>query len=309
MSKLFFRFLRGELNGYYLTNINASLNKITGSARNFLATFKLMQFKRDDEVVGDELPISDNALEGLSIFAGIFAPYVFQDALKSSVHFTASHIVNGKERSERGLYNEDSEAFTFVRTEEDDYPTDINTEASADRKSTFVDVSRQPLGYFPEGEKVFNDDGTLDLSKLMPSPREGYADSPYWGEDFMYFAEEYPVKAVTSNRTLVSLVRAMQWVRYNGVSIKSLVEFTSILCPSFLFIVNIDWSGHYAYGVLTYGIDENYEVEDKLMREQLFTLLVTTKIPQLIFERVSIDVTRDEQGNVISVQPSRRIRS
>ena len=123
----------------------------------------------------------------------------------------------------------------------------------------------------------------------------------------MYFAEEYPVKAVTSNRVLVSLVKAMQWVRYNGVSIRSLVEFASILCPNFLFITNIDWTGHYAYGVVSYGIDENYEIEDKLMREQLFTLLINKKIPQMYFNKVSINVNRDEAGNVISVETTRGV--
>lgn len=301
MSKLFFRFLRGELNGYYLDNINATFNRAGRRIQTFLSDFRRMTFKRDDEVTGHELPISNEALEGLSLFAGVFAPYVYQDALKSSLHFTASHIVNGKERSERGLYREGSDTFEFVRTEQDDYPTDINTEASEAKKSTFVEEGRTPVGYFPEGERIFNEDGSLDMTKLMPSPRAGHADAPYWGEKFMYFAEEYPVRAVTSNRVLVSLVRAMQWVRYNGVSVKSLVEFTSILCPDFLFITNIDWDGHYAYGVVSYGIDENYDVPDKLMREQLFTLLVNTKIPQMLFEKVQINVTRDAQGNVISV--------
>jgi hypothetical protein len=118
----------------------------------------------------------------------------------------------------------------------------------------------------------------------------------------MYFAEEYPVRAVTSNRVLVSLVKAMQWVRYNGVSVRSLAEFASILCPNFLFITNIDWEGHYAYGVVSYGIDENYEIEDKLMREQLFMLLVNKKIPQMYFNKVQIDVTREADGRVISVE-------
>lgn len=301
MSKLFFRFLRGELNGYYLDNINATFNRAGRRIQTFLSDFRRMTFKRDDEVTGHELPISNEALEGLSLFAGVFAPYVYQDALKSSIHFTASHIVDGKERSERGLYREGSDTFEFVRTEQDDYPTDINTEASEAKKSTFVEEGRTPVGYFPEGERIFKEDGSLDMTKLMPSSRAGHADAPYWGEKFMYFAEEYPVRAVTSNRVLVSLVRAMQWVRYNGVSVKSLVEFTSILCPDFLFITNIDWDGHYAYGVVSYGIDENYDVPDKLMREQLFTLLVNTKIPQMLFEKVQINVTRDAQGKVISV--------
>jgi hypothetical protein len=302
MSKLFFRFLRGELNGFYLDNINETFNRSIEVIRKTLADFKRMQFKRDDEVTGDELPISASALQGLSIFAGIFAPFVYQDALANSIRFTQSHVVNGVERSERGLYKTEQEAFEFVRTAYDNYPNDINTEASSDKRSTFVEENRQPVGWFPEGERVFKDDGSLDLSKLIPAPRAGHADFPYWGDKFMYFAEEYPVRAVASNRVLVSLVKAMQWVRHNGVSVRSLAEFASILCPNFLFITNIDWEGHYAYGVVSYGIDENYEIEDKLMREQLFMLLINKKIPQMYFNKVQIDVTREADGSVISVE-------
>lgn len=306
MSKLFFRFLRGELNGFYINNLNETLNSACASIRSYFADFHDMQFKRDDEVTEKETPISAEALSGLATFAGIFAPFVYQDALNDSIHFTQSHVVNDVERSERGLYKRAQQAFEFVRTEYDNYPNDINTEASDEKKSTFVEENRQPVGWFPEGEKIFKADGSLDLSKLIPAPRAGHADAPYWGDKFMYFAEEYPVKAVTSNRVLVSLVRAMQWVRHNGVSITSLAEFARILCPDFLFITNIDWDEHYAYAVVSYGIDENFEAEDKLMREQLFTLLINSKIPQMIFEKVQINVSRDENGKVISVETLRR---
>ena len=302
MSKAFFRFLRGELNGFYLSSLNAVCNNFTGSIRRFLTDFKAMQFKSEDEVGQGEVTVTTDVLEGISVFTGVFSPLVWQDALTGSVRFTKSHIVNVKERSERGLYRIEDETFNFVHTEQDDYPADINTLSSLEERSTLVEKDRQPLGWFPEGENVIKEDGSLDLTKLMTAPRPNHADSPYFGDRFLYFAEESPVKAVTSNRVLIYLIKAMQWVRYNGSSVKSLAEFISIICPNFLFIIDIDWESNYAFAVVTYGIDENCEAEDKLMREQLFTLLAGKKLPQLSFNRVAINVTRNSEGKVISVE-------
>ena len=302
MSKQFFRFLRGEINGYYLTRIHDSCNKMSDSIKSFLYDFGKMQFKLQTEVEGDETPITTKDIDGISMFSGVFPPYVLQDSLTGSLRFTTSKKVDGHEYSERGLYSPEDEAFTFVRTTQQEYTDDINTLANSNARSSLVDDGRAPLGYFPDDENVIKDDGTIDETKLLPSPRAGHADSPYYGSAFLFFAEESPVLAITSYNVLVYVIRAMQWVRYNGMSISSLATFANIICPDFLFITKIDWDSDYAYATVNYGIDENYEAEDKLMREQLFALLAGEKIAQLSFEKVSIEVTRDESGNVTDVE-------
>lgn len=300
MSKKFFRFMRGELNGYYLTALNTSCNKASESLEKMFSYFQRTVFKNDTETQGNEVPIATSDLKGLSVFSGTFSPYVWQDSLNGSVRFTTSHIVDEHEYSERGLYSVENEAFSFVRTTQQEYATDINTMATKEARSTLVEKDRQPVGYFPEGENIINDDGSLDFSKLLSSPRAGHADSPFYGEEFLYLAEETPVVALLSSEMLLYLIRAMQWVRYNGASIASMVEFSKILCPNFLFITNIDWDSRYASATVDYGIDENYEIQDKLMREQTFVLLAQKKLPQFTFNKVNIIVERDENGKVIS---------
>lgn len=301
MSKQFFRFLRGELNGYYLTNINATFNKISSNIRNFMSYFADMQFKGQDEVDIEGNAINADMLQGLSTFTGAIPPYVWQDALTGSIRFTPSHIVDDIEYSERGLYSPTDEVFNFVRTNQQEYQSDINTLANAEARSTVVETGRNPVGYFPEGEYIIQEDGSVDETKLISSPRTGHADSPYYGESFLYLAEESPVRAITSNTVLIYLIRAMQWIRYNGASIESLCKFAEIICPKFLLIISIDWDSNYAFGTVSYGIDENMEAEDKLMREQLFALLASKKLPQFTFNKVLIEVTRNPDGTVQSV--------
>ena len=47
MAKAFFRWLRGELNGFYVTNINGALNESTKDVKDFLSEFKA-QLWRDE---------------------------------------------------------------------------------------------------------------------------------------------------------------------------------------------------------------------------------------------------------------------
>lgn len=302
--KAFFRFLRGELNGFYLTRIHNLNNnfKTATETKEFLSYFRHMQFKTADEVEGDEEPISAEMIKQIGSVAGVFTPYVMQESLSGVVRFTESHKVNNTEYSERGLYNIEGERFNFVRTDEQEYTTDINTEATTSDRSSLVEESREPLGYFPEGINVIDEDGNIDYSKLLTEPRPNHADAPFYGDIFLFLAENYPVKGATDTATLLKVIEAMQWVRYNGVSISSLVEFAKILCEGFLFIVSISWDNLYAHGVVNYGLDNNYEISQKLLKQNLFKFLVQKKFEQITFNEVPISVTRDANGAVISVE-------
>ena len=68
MAKAFFRWLRGELNGFYLTNINNALNENSKDIKDFLSEFKAQQFEHGK--------ISDKKLYGLRKYVGIFLPYL-----------------------------------------------------------------------------------------------------------------------------------------------------------------------------------------------------------------------------------------
>lgn len=302
--KAFFRFLRGELNGFYLNHLHNLNNdfKTATETKSFLTYFKHMQFKSADEVVGDEEPISAEMIKQIGSVAGVFTPYVLQESIMNSVHFTDSHKVDDIEYSERGLFNLETESFDFIRTTPQEYSTDINTEATTTDRSSLVEEGRTPIGYFPEGVNVIDADGNLDYSKLLPSPRPNHADAPFYGDKFLFLAENYPVLGATDAVTMLKVIEAEQWVRYNGVSISSLVEFAKIFCEGFLFIVSISWDSLYAHGVINYGLDNDYETPQKLLKQSLFKFLVQKKFEQITFNEVPINVIRDESGNVISVE-------
>ena len=63
MSKKFFRFLRGELNGFYITNLNNTLNKFVEDVEEFFVNFYKMQF--------DILSMPEDIIYNIGTFAGV----------------------------------------------------------------------------------------------------------------------------------------------------------------------------------------------------------------------------------------------
>lgn len=297
MAKEFFRFLRGELNGFYLTSIYNTCNKYASDMKDFLSNFSRMTFKTLNEITGNETSIGEEYLTGLEQFTGVFPPRVTQDSIVGSLRFTSSYTVEGVERSERGLYNLSGEVFRFVHTENEEYADDINTLSSVEERSSLVENDRTILGYIPDDKDILGEDGSIKLSELLPFPRTNHADYPFYGKNFLYLAEESPVLAGINNEVMVYLIRALQWVRYNGVSIDSFCTLVRILCSDFLVIDSIEWNhedGSYGYANVRYHVIDSIEYENKLMRINTLKMIVGRKFPQFVF----IDINDVETVNV-----------
>lgn len=320
MAKKFFRFLRGELNGYYLQKINEMLNKGMQDNEEFLADFRRMVFKTFGQVGAGEYPIPSAMLHGLGIFAGVFPPWVSQDSLTGSLRFTTRHKVQGNEVSDEGLFEVSTEAFQFPSSYNPALFTDEgkgrNAFVTDSLRASLAEKGAKILGFFKEGDKVIKGDGSLDMSLLIvptvpydqwlswsdeQSEAEQKVYYPFYGKQYLYLMEESPVIAMTGDDIFLELVKAMQYVRYNGASVKSLCTFAHVMCPSYLFITGIEWNNNYNYGIVNYGIDEDYEAEDKLLRTEIFKLITKMKFKQYVFNEQSIAVTRDDKGNVIDV--------
>lgn len=311
MSKKIFRFLRGELNGFYIGNIGNLMNVVSNNIHKFIANFAAMPFGLDENLLVSGVFNPFDIVKGIGLTAGIFVPYVSQDSNIASIKFSRSHrTATGEEISERGLFSRLNEGFFY----QENIPegTDINTLATSNLRSSMVESGAVPIGYIEEGQSVIDEDGNLDRSKihLFVDPDNYEAELPtdkayvlYYGDKYMYLEESTPIIAKIPNTVYVELVKLVQWVRYNGTSVESICKFVNLICPNYLFLFpSFDWSSIYGRAIIKYGVDENYEVDDKLMYVNIFKLIVSIKFPQLVFEEVAVRVTRDDEGNVISVE-------
>ena len=269
MAKAFFRWLRGELNGFYVTKINGALNESTKGIKDFLSEFKAQQFEKGK--------ISDKNLYGLGKFAGIFLPRVSKTESSASFRMTESFVVDGFECSERGLFNTAVENFSFFPETDD-----INLLAKPAQRSSMVG-DETLIGYISSEEtNVLDDNVHVRREKISATPPEGVAYSDYYGDQFMFLSEAETTYENLEPSLYMELFKALQWIRYNGVSIKSLGRIASLICPGGLVkLGRVETASDGKHWNVYYDYDDTVDVPLKQQRLNLLEFIVNLKFVQV----------------------------
>lgn len=276
MAKEFFRFLRGELNGFYINSINNAIIKLTNSNKAGLIQFSNQQFKADK--------MDSATLYNLGRFAGVKLPRRPTSEAKTSLYMTESYKVNDAEFSERGLYRTESEDFYFVHTDQSITTPDINTLASETERSSLVG-DEPVLGYISEDVKdVIDDNGHVRPDKVLSEPPVGKAYSDYYGNDFLFLAEGGVTYESITFSLYIELFKALQWIRYNGVSLASLARVIHVLCPEGLVLItDIRVADNNKLINVFYDYDESVMVTNKEQRLALLQYIISLKFKQVRF--------------------------
>ena len=236
--KAFFRFLRGEINGMYLNAISSAVNALGARWRSIMVQADELTLIRTDAAADNELYSS--FVHGVGLIAGCILPRFQHSSSISSLVMTESNIVDGVERSERGLFGTTLERFGFVHTEQDDYPDDINTLSDQTHRSSLVGTET-PQGYISDrGNDVVRDDGTVDPAYIEPSPPVG--GDPYtefYGNNFLFMDSLNLSYSLLSTELTGYLIEALQWVRWNGPSFAAVCRVVSMVCGDFVKVVDV----------------------------------------------------------------------
>jgi len=270
-----FRFHRAELEGgYYLKNLLHSWNESVVDVIDELIYQGTFQWKLESEITAGELPIREDDLIGIGKFAGIFRPFQYQQNSLGSVRFTQSNVVGGAERSERGLYNVDNEVFEFVRTAQDDYPTDISTEALESRKMTLVPAGTVPVGYVKFGTDLFRADGTIITESILSAPpTDGAPYTEYYGDKYLFLEEVFSVALfVMTIGMFKKYYECLMRIRYNGSSVKELLYITSLLGEGYIYDIEVVQVTYYY--TLYYSLNEALEIDNKSGRFSTWELVI-----------------------------------
>ena len=262
--KKIFRFLRGELNGFYIKNISYCLNNVTRDIEELLKYFWRVQFKNPTEVTANELPISEHDLLGIGRFAGIFMPNITADSTSGSLRFSNAHIIDGINYSERGLFERFKEDWTYFRTNQNTYTDDISTLATRDMQTGFVPEGQPILGYIEEGVDMFDENGYIRTDLILPSPPVGKAYSPYYGEQFMHLAEVFTLIQELGYDTYMTLFTNMQYIMYNGVNVRSFLRITDSLVSDY--VENITIEADTNRYIVEYTLNHESEIDNRIKR-------------------------------------------
>jgi hypothetical protein len=263
--KQFFRFFRGELNGFFLYRLLTFLNKAVDDIKDELVYQANARWKLADETAAGELPMRDEDIFNAGKIAGLFQPRSYGRVALGSLFFTQRYPPEGVSRSERGLLDMVQEGFKFVRLEHEEYPTDIMAEASANLRMSHVPEGREPAGYVYLGELIYNNDGSIIWEHVHPEPPEDdtpYA--PFYGEEFLvheeYFDRETPLTVDVYKLLLECVMR----IRRNGPTTFEFLAVTEILGAGHIYDVEIVPQG--VYFVVKYRLNEDIEVLNRARR-------------------------------------------
>lgn len=277
MGKAFFRFLRGELNGFYITNLYNTLNRTTQDVKDFFIQFSKVQFRQGE--------IDAETLYNLGKFAGISLPRIPQAEAKSNVRMTESEYNEQLqyEFSERGLFKPEDEDFEFVQEVIDDTGLpDINTLATEAKRSSLVGTEAVD-GYISDSETdVIDDDGNVRPSKVLPNPPSSGAYSDFYGNEFCFLSEGEVEYLPVSSAIFLELFKAIQYVRYNGGTIASLARIVSIVCPDGLVLINsLVVSSDRTRFIVSYSTDLSVDINFKQDRINILLYIIRIKFPQV----------------------------
>lgn len=275
MSKAFFRFLRGEINGFYLNQIYNTNNEFTSDIKSFFIAFKKMQFNL--------ATMPTDTIYNIGKFAGVYLPRLSSGEAYGALRLTESHIVDEVERSERGLLRRDTEHFEFEHTEQDSYDTDINLLASSDKRSSIVG-DETVRGYIPSTEyDVIDENGDVKPSALRLVPPEDEAYGDYYSNKFMFLAEQTSVTDSIPAPMFIELYKVMQNIRYNGASIVTFIQMIEIICPNNMIRIKSITKDEAvpAFNVI-YQYNESAVVTDIQQRLATLEYLTLLKFPQFM---------------------------
>jgi hypothetical protein len=280
--KQFFRYFRGEFTGKYLYAAAASPNLAAQDIADEFIYHTLFTWKLDDETTKNEAAIRDEDLIGIAKIAGLFQPRVIRSASMGSISFTRSCVVNGRQRSERGLMDMEYENHKFVRTEQDEYPDDIATEASTHLRSTLVPHGTKPVGYVRAGKPLYTLEGDVIWENVYPEPPSDGSDYvPYYGEKFLVHEEHFYGETPLPIPIFKLLFECVQRIRYNGPTIKSLLDVTEILGEGY--IQELEFEPHDRYTVCYYSLDQDLDVYNRERRFGAWETICKQKFKQIVF--------------------------
>ena len=272
MSKALFRWLRGELNGYYINNINQSCNEYAFYIHSFFGERSGMQFEHDK--------IDNKDLQGLGKFAGVFLPRITVTESRSSLRMTEGELnAQNEEISESGLYNSEEEKFDFSKREE---AGDINNYATTELRSSLIGNDDTIKGYISSEETdVLDEEGFVKDRAISSIPPSGVAYTEFYGNQFLFLSEAELTFETPEKKLFIELFKAMQYIRYNGESLHSLCKLISILCPEGLVKINsIQTVDNKFY--MFYTFDNEVDIDHKQQRLSLLLYIISIKFPQII---------------------------
>lgn len=267
--KALFRHLRGELNGSFVGSFQRTLNHYTQYVKSFFIQFYQTQLQTGK--------IRTDDLTGIGVISGVFLPRIKVETTASSLFMTTTQHKDGEQVSERGLLEIETEAFQFP-----DFTGDINNSATDALRSSLVGDDTV-IGYISsEAKDVLDENENVKEEYILKEPPADVAYSDFYGNKYLFVKEVEEKYEKVLPVLLLDLLKAMQWIRYNGTSIGSFVTVVNILFPTgAIKIIKTKVADDKRHIEVYYYFDNDVYVGLRTQRVSLFNYMCEIKFPQI----------------------------
>ena len=316
ITKAFFRYIRGELlNGFYIRKLNLVANGLNSLIH--LRAELLYWMKFQFETTSEAFPIRHADLVGIAQIGGILNIRGASSFLRGWFRLSESYLVGAKNRSERGLLQQDLGSLVYMRTELDDYPTDISTIATSALpdalRMSLIPPDAVPVGYvWGDAAAVLLETGMVDDNFINPTPPDGYLLDPvtnqwYWpldyqtdpppiyapwyGNQYLPLANNYPYLTTLPDAILLAIFEAHQEIKYNGLGLKYLFTITERTISDLITDLELELLEAYPgtefqtwyYKLSFTRIEENFTINDGWGRFSAWVYFIESKYPFIQF--------------------------
>lgn len=255
-----FRYARGEfLNSVYLRALVDCPNLAVKDIVDELVYQICAQWKLDEELSAEEMAVRDADITNMARIAGLLPLRSYGQTSIGSIYFTPSHVVDSRQRSERGLMDMVTEEFRFVRDYNDDYSDDIANEASPSLRMSLVPEGTTPIGYVPYGSNLYTVEGAVIWENILTEPpADGTPYVPFYGERFLTHEEVFTRDTPVPVALFKNLFDCLQQIRRNGPSVANFITATGILGEGAIYDLEI--VPHDGYFTVYYSVGNDSQL-------------------------------------------------
>ena len=128
---------------------------------------------------------------------------------------------------------------------------------------------------------MFNDEGEIDLTKVVKVKPTGVAYADFYGNQYLFIIDTGSERHSINLEVYFYLILCMQYIRYNGVNLATLFNAAEILCPKGLVkIEKIVYNETRFCFDFIYRLDTSVSLNKKEERLFAFKLLMKFKFKQ-----------------------------
>lgn len=285
--KKFFRFFRGELNGYILRTICTFLNTYilnNGAIQELLYHATCNWNTTEETSTKHRTPLRSSDIFNIGLVSGLPNKRIIAESTLGSIRLVSDDI---KKQTHQYLFDMIYEKLI----KPDDIGEDINFLAGDDLRSSLIEDNASFVGYVLEGEEnnLFDKHGNIIQEKIFADKPTDKAYNKFYSIKYLTLENLFEKQFTLSVEIYKNLFESVQQVRRTGVSMTNLLSITKTLAGGYVYKIELKKETNEFWFTLEYSLNNNIEdIYHREQRYQIWLILMSLKFPMITLKDRSV---------------------